>query len=440
MRFITLIAFLPLLARADDWPQWGGPTRDNVYHEQGILDSIPKDGLPIRWRIPLSGGYAGPAIAGGRVFVTDFKLKRAENAPRGQIAGIERIQCLNEKDGKQIWSHEYPVIYTFSYVSGPRATPTVDGDRVYTLGGEGDIHCLNVADGKVIWSKRLSGPKAKTPTWGFAGHPLIDGEKLICLGAGDDSVAVAFNKHTGDILWHSLSTTKGSGYCPPMIYSAGGTRQLIIWHPESVNSLNPETGKLYWSIPFGPVRNGVSIAAPVLSHDDKGDTLFIASANEGSLMLRLDPSEPKASILWQRGGKDERHTEALHALMCTPILRDNCIYGICIGGELRCVDARNGDRLWQTYAATTGDEGRTPWATAFLIPTGPHYFIPNENGDLILANLTPKGYEELGRAHILAPVNTDAGRNVVWSPPAFANHSVYWRNDKELVCASLERK
>lgn len=437
----TLIPFLLLapLARADDWPQWGGPQRDNVYRETGVITSIPKGGLPIRWRVPIGSGYAGPAVANGRIFVTDFVLKRSPTDKRGAINGIERVHCLSDTDGKSLWTHEYPVTYTFSYVAGPRATPTVDGDRVYTLGAEGDLHCLNVSDGSPIWSKRISSETVKTPTWGFAGQPLLDGEKLICLAAGGNSVVIAMNKRTGEVLWHALSAAQ-PGYSAPMIYQTGGTRQLIVWHPEAINSLDPETGKVHWTIPFGPVRNGVSIIAPVLTRDEAGDTLFIASANEGSMMLRLDPHEPKASILWKRGGKTERNTEALHALMCTPMIRDGHVYGVCIGGELRCIDANNGDRLWQTYAATTGEEGRQSWATAFLIQTGPHFFLPNERGDLILADLSPAGYHEIGRTHLIDPVNTDAGRNVVWSPPAFANHSIYWRNDREIVCASLAAK
>src|SRR5436190_272791 len=129
-------------ASADDWPQWMGPKRDGVWRETGIVDSFPKDGPPVRWRVKIGGGYAGPAVAAGRVFVTDRQLKEGASAPadpfkRGSIPASERVLCLNEKDGTEIWKHEYDCPYTVSYPAGPRCTPTVDGDRVYTLGAEG---------------------------------------------------------------------------------------------------------------------------------------------------------------------------------------------------------------------------------------------------------------------------------------------------------------
>ena len=119
----------------------------------------------------------------------------------------------------------------------------------------GDLFCLDAASGKVVWSKNfLEDYKAPVPLWGFAAHPLLDGDKLICLVGGKGSVVVAFDKNTGKEKWQCLSFEKRRhemGYCPPMIFEVGGKRQLIIWHPESVNGLDPETGKVYWSQPFG---------------------------------------------------------------------------------------------------------------------------------------------------------------------------------------------
>lgn len=134
-----------------------------------------------------------------------------------------------------------------SYPAGPRATPTVSGGKVYTLGTEGDLICFEAAKGKILWQRNFKEDyQVQTPMWGFTGHPLIDGQKLIYLVGGAGSVAVAFDKDTGKELWRAL-TAKEPGYCPPTIIEAGGKRQLIIWHPESVNSLDPETGKVYWS-------------------------------------------------------------------------------------------------------------------------------------------------------------------------------------------------
>lgn len=442
---------LPAHAPADDWPQWLGPKRDGVWREQGIVDAFPPSGPEVRWRAPVAGGYAGPAVAQGRVFVMDWTPKADGQAAGGspfdrkQRRGVERVLCLDERDGTVLWKHEYDCDYGISYAAGPRATPTVDGDRVYTLGAEGHLKCLEAASGKVLWEKRLGGPEGgeqATPIWGFATHPLVDGDKLICLTGRKDAAVVAFNKMTGEPLWSSLPA-KDPGYSPPMIHEAAGVRQLIVWHPESVNSLDPETGKLYWSVPWGPVRFGVSIATPRFHRDPKlGDLLFVSSEGEGAMLLKLEKAEnrtPTVTVLWKTG---PRKSEGLHLLMSTATIHDGHVYGCGAGGRLRCIKLDNGEIVWETLAATTGTDEPANWATAFLVPvgeTGSRFVLANEHGDLILADLSPAGYKEVSRARVLEATNPDAGRMVLWCHPAFANRSVYWRNDRELVCVSLAK-
>lgn len=198
-------------ARADDWPQWLGPQRDGVWRETGIVETLPAEGLRHRWRTEIGAGYAGPAVANNRVFVLDCNLPpgitNVAHAPEqgGEIPGTERVLCFDEADGRLLWKIEYVVTYTVSYAAEPRATPPIDGDRVYALGAEGHFHCLAVMDGRKIWSRELTKDFAiKTPMWGFAGHTLIDGDRLICLVGGPGSVAVAFDKHTGRKLWRAL--------------------------------------------------------------------------------------------------------------------------------------------------------------------------------------------------------------------------------------------
>jgi outer membrane protein assembly factor BamB len=173
---------------AADWPQWMGPNRDNVWREESVLETFPEGGPRVVWRVPVAGGYAGPAVSGGRVYVTDYMTEenvKVDNFDRKQFSGTERILCLDEATGKEIWKHAYPVDYGISYPAGSRCTPNVHEGKVYTLGAEGDLFCLDAKTGQVVWSKNL--PKdyqAKTPLWGYAAHPLIDGQKLICIVGG----------------------------------------------------------------------------------------------------------------------------------------------------------------------------------------------------------------------------------------------------------------
>jgi outer membrane protein assembly factor BamB len=426
-----LAALLIPAARGDDWPQWLGPRRDSVWRETGILERFPKGGPKVLWRAPVGGGYAGPAVAAGRVYVTDY-LTTADTAgnpaARAKIEGTERVLCLDAETGKPLWKHEYPCHYEISYPAGPRCTPTVHDGKVYTLGAMGNLLCLDAEQGKVVWSLDLKREyKTKAPMWGFAGHPLIEGNKLICLVGGEGSVAVALDKDTGKEIWRSLSA-KGPGYCPPTLIEAGGKRQLLIFHAESVNSLDPQTGKPYWSVPLEPAY-GMSVAAP----RHLGNYLFAGGIGTKAALLELAPDRPDAKVVW-RGDT----STGVYCCNSTPFLEDGMIYGNdCQTGNLRGVKLENGERLWDTYAPTTGGRDRVSHGTAFLVKNGDRFFLFNEKGELIIARLSPKGYEEVSRCKLLEPTGDAFGRHVVWSHPAFAGRCVFARNDKELVCASL---
>ena len=434
---LLLSATLSPTASGDDWPQWLGPQRDSTWRETGIVDKFPEAGLQVKWRTPIGGGYAGPAVVKGKVYVTDYQIEsgKVENNPgnRTELNGRERVLCLDGATGKILWKHEYACPYKISYACGPRATPTVSGGKVYTLGAEGNLICFDAAKGDVLWSKELKKAyQVEAPIWGFCAHPLIDGPRLICLVGGEGSVAVAFDKDTGKELWRSLNAPD-PGYCPPTIIEAGGTRQLLIWHPESLNSLDPETGKLYWSQPLKP-GYGMSITAPRKS----GDYLFASAIGNTAALFKLAADKPGAEVEWRATPKS-----AVFCANSTPVIDGGVIYAACCQvGSLRAVKLETGDRLWESFVPTTHDTDarRASHGTAFLVRHHDRYFLFSETGDLILAKLSAEKYDEISRFHVLEPTGECFGRNVVWSHPAFANKSVYARNDKEIVCVSLEKK
>jgi outer membrane protein assembly factor BamB len=315
-----------------------------------------------------------------------------------------------------------------SYATGPRCTATVSGGKVYTLGAEGNLFCLDAATGKPNWSHDLKKEyKVETPLWGFCGHPLVDGHKLICLVGGEGSIAVAFHKDTGKELWRSLAARE-PGYCPPSIIDAGGRRQLIIWHVESLNGLDPETGKRFWSVPLAP-NHGMSISAP----RKLGDLLFASGIGNVALVARLAADRPAVTEVW--------HGAAQRGVYCansTPFLENGMVYGCdCATGHLRGVKLETGERVWETLAPTAGGDRRAAHGTAFIVKNGERFFLFSETGRLIIARLTPEKYEELSSGPLLEPTGSAFGRQVVWSHPAFANRRIYARNDRELVCASL---
>ncbi|MFO0929065.1 MAG: PQQ-binding-like beta-propeller repeat protein [Gemmataceae bacterium] len=422
------------VAGADDWPQWMGPHRDGVWRETGILEKFPAGGPKVLWRARLAGGYAGPAVADGRVYVTDYLTdadtrKVSSPSERPKLKGKERVLCLDAQTGKLLWKHEYDCPYGISYPAGPRCTPTVHGGKVYTLGAEGNLLCLDARTGTVLWSKDFKTDySVATPIWGFASHPLVDGKKLICVVGGKGAVAVAFDKDTGTELWRALDAAE-PGYSPPTLITAGGKRQLIIWHAEAINSLDPENGKLYWSVPLVP-SYGMAIMQP----RQGGDYLFAGGIGGKAVLLRLGKDSPSAEEVW-RGKRDT----ALYPINSTPYLDADTIYGVDQPGQLRGVDLPTGKRLWATTRPTSGAEAANS-ATAFLVKNGDRFFLFAETGHLIIARLTRKGYEEIDRAKLLEPTGTAFGRDVVWSHPAFANRCVFARNDREIVCVSLAKE
>jgi len=204
-RIAVLVLLATVAAHADDWPEIRGKGRLGVWSESGIVEKFPDGGLKVLWRTPIKGGFSGPSVVDGRVFVMDFTETQR---PRG----TERALALDERTGKILWTREWPADYRgMSYPIGPRATPTVDGDRVYFAGADGKLFCLNAKTGDIIWQKDYvvdyGADRAKWAwDWGFSSAPLVDGDRLICLvGGQSDAKVVAFDKITGREIWRALS-------------------------------------------------------------------------------------------------------------------------------------------------------------------------------------------------------------------------------------------
>jgi outer membrane protein assembly factor BamB len=386
---VTLLSLLSVNAKADDWPGWLGEHRDGVWQETGIVASFPAGGPDVVWRKKIGTGYSGPAVANGRVFVADRiaegsdpTAEQTDNYALRKGGGVERVLCLRETDGEVLWTHQYECLYHIAYPAGPRATPTVDGDRVYTLGAQGNLFCLDVTNGDVKWECDFTKAyELRVPTWGVCAPPLVDGDKLICIVGGDGSTAMAFNKHTG---------------------------------------------KHHWSIPM-KTWSGMAIATPRLL----GHSLFVMGFRHYSTMIELDPEKPEANVLW-RGNKKMGVAGTLN----TPFLHQGHIYASGDQGVYRCVNMETGERIWETSKPTTQAKTHI-WANAFTIKNGDRFFLSNDLGDLIIAKLTVDGYEEIDRCHLLEPTGKAGGRKMVWSHPAFANKRLYARNDKEIICVSL---
>jgi outer membrane protein assembly factor BamB len=447
---LAVATTMPL--HAEDWPEFRGRGRAGVWNETGILETFPAGGLEVLWRTPVRAGYSGPAVADGRVFLLDFipegedeQVAPAQGAiggSRHRLRGTERALALDEKTGRILWTQSWDVDYGgIMWAIGPRATPTVDADRVYTVGATGRLLAMHARTGAILWQKdfqRDFGANRRMWAWdyGFASSPIVDGPRLIAMvGGKGNAMVVAFDKMTGRELWRAIESNGevDLGVAQPILVDAGGTRQLIIWLPEMVHSLNPATGREHWRQPFH-VYGSMTVPTPVVS----GRNLFFTNFYNGPLMLELDGRKPAARVVWKGKSGSEIDTDGLHGVVTTPVIVGDHIYGICSYGQFRCLRMKTGERVWETFDVT---RERARWASGQIIRQGDRLFVNNDRGELIIMKPSPEGYREISRTPLIAPTSPPFNRRqlevVSWSHPAYANRNIYVRNDREIVCASL---
>ncbi len=436
LRIVGVLALLvgagTLALHAEDWPEYRGKGRMGVWNETGIVEKFPESGLKIKWRTPLNRGYTGPAVADGRIIVMDFPTEEEDG-----LFGNERVVCLDEETGKILWTTEWEENYIgVSWPNGPRATPTIDGDRVYVQGSQGVLVALDVHSGEILWQVDYKEDyNASDGGYGASAAPLVDGDLVIAVVGGEpDAKLVAFNKYTGKEAWRALPNNEQRGVSPPIIISRGDTRQLIYWHPEAVVSLNPATGEVYWTQRFHS-QDGMIAATPAV-----GDNfLMVSTFYNGSFMLELDDTKADSKVLWQSQIDSEIDTDTLNAVLMTPMVIDGYVYGLCSYGQMRCLRASTGERIWESLEVT---QEFARWSTGFMVLNDDRVFINTDRGDLVIGKLSPEGYEEISRTFLIEPTTPPGNRRelkvVNWSHPAYANKHIYARNDNEIIAASLD--
>jgi outer membrane protein assembly factor BamB len=386
---LCLAAFSVLMidsAVGDDWPQWRGPGRDAVWHETGIIDAFPAPQLEHVWSAEIANGYSGPTVSAGRVYVSDRIV---------ETVSLERVLCFDASKGTRVWVHEYESEYRVSYPDGPRASVTVNDGRVYVLGTMGHSRCLDAASGKLLWKKDPGTDyKIRPPVWGMCAAPLVEGTLVIAqIGAEPDACIVAWDKVTGEERWRALEDNPS--YSAPIVIEQAGKRVLVCWTDNHIVGLNPATGELYWKSEVSLDKPGMNIATPVV----EGDRLFLTAFYDGSYMFKLSEDSLSVEKIWRRIGKNEKNTDALYSVHSTPLMIDGYVYGVDSFGELRCLDATNGDRIWEDLSVIP----KSRWGTIHMVRNGERTWLFTEEGELIIAALSPEGFRELSRAKLIEP-------------------------------------
>ncbi len=402
-------------ALANDWPQFRGPKRDGSWDETGILESFPKAGLKIRWRHPVGGGFSSPVVAQGRVFVFDVALTKPTSR--------ERLHCFDETTGKVLWVFSYEEHYgEWTFVpergAGPTATPIIEQERIYAVGANGYVHCLDIKSGKVIWEKNLW-QEYTIDEMSCRPSPLIEDSLLIVFtGARPGATVLALDKHTGKEVWKALDEHVSNS--SPIAITSAGRRQLIVWTDKSLVSLDPANGHIYWQ-EFMTTSNNDDVAMPVFW----GNRLLVSG-----LMMELSGPPPAMSFRWP---ENRAPSKRILSNTSTALPQGQYIYSCRSPGELVCLEAATGRQVWGTNGITTLKNG----ASIHITPQGGSFFLFTDEGNLIRARLSPAGYREISRSHLIDPTWPFNGSKFVYAPPAFANRHVFARSEAEVVCASL---
>ncbi len=376
-----------------DWPQWRGPKRNGISAEKDFLTSWPKEGLHRLWAAKVGVGFSSMSVAGGRLYTM------------GNVSDVDHVLCLDTANGKTLWDYKYPCAAADpNGYPGPRCTPTVDGNLVFTVSRNGHVLCLSAANGALVWTKNLMGDfGGYVPQWGFAGSPLVEGELLILeTGASGRSVA-ALEKKTGRVVW--ANGNYAAGYASPVAFDLARDRVVAVFSAGGLTGRAVSNGRVLWHYNWHTSYD-VNAATPVIFEDK----IFISSGyGTGCALLQVSASSIQP--IWSN--KNMRN----HMNAC--VLWQGHLYGFD-EGQLRCLDVITGAVKWSTPAYGKGSLMR---ADGKLILYG-------ERGRLGLAEAAPTGFRELAAAQVL-------GGNSTWAVPVLSNGRIYCRSLGDLVCLDV---
>jgi outer membrane protein assembly factor BamB len=392
-------------ASTTDWPQWRGPNRDGVSAETGLLTTWPDDLLTRRkvWQQPVGLGFSALAVTGGRAYTMM------------QDGDHEVVVCWHADTGKELWRFRYPARYTGGQGEGPRSTPTVAGDRVYTVGATGIMHCLKThpssQGGEVVWKKDLLQDfGARMPQWGVSFSPLVEGDSVYVSPGGPDGRSVAaLATRDGSVRWQNLDDPQG--YSSPVAATLAGKPQVLFFTAAGAVGVSPKDGTLYWRFPW-KTSFDVNAATPIVV----GNYVFITSGyGVGCVLLKIEAAGNSLEARPVYGNK------SLRGQFSSPVRYLDHLYGFD-DTVLTCLDLRTGERCWKHKGFRRG---------SLLIADG-HLLILGEYGPLALAEATPKEYRET------ASVRTP--QRLSWTMPVLANGRLYLRDQERVLCLDLRAK
>jgi outer membrane protein assembly factor BamB len=421
MTFPLIVASLLALAAPDaapvapagPWPQWLGPNRDGKSAETGLRKGFPGDGPKLLWQVTdpdvIGTGYGSPAVVGGKIYLIGGDSAKKD-------AGTFCV-CLNEADGKPVWKMPLSTSqgdFLDQWGGGPRATPTVDGDRLFVLDPTGDLVALETATGKVVWSKNLVKDFGGViPKWGYSESVLVDGDKVVCTPCSKGGM-VALSKATGEVVWKCDGLTDKPGYSSIVVTTVGGVRQYVQQTEEHAVGVDAENGKLLWSV--GEIKRKVAVIPTPVVMPGGQEVFFTAGYGAGGELVRIADDGKSAKVVNTTKVMENHHGGVIEY--------QGKIFGHSNSKNWVCYDPKEpDDAVWST---TKLDKGSITYAD------GQFYCYGEGKGTLVTIKATDKGWEETGRFTIPETSKLRPKMGRVWAHPVVADGKLFLR-DYELL-------
>jgi outer membrane protein assembly factor BamB len=417
LALVTLTSY----AKAEDWPQWNGPTRDGISKEKGLLKKWPENGPALAWTFKDTGiGFSAPAVVGDRVYIL------------GSRDGVEQVIAIDATNGKELWAQKIGPLYDFKgnqWSAGPNSTPSVDGDRLYAVGSQGILVCLDLKNkGKQLWAVDMpnklggkvndvsgGGPQG----WGFSGSPLIDRDKLICTPGGTKGLLAALNKETGALIWQSKEVPDEATYSSPIAVEVGGIRHYVAMTGDGAVGIDAATGGLLWRYKREPYKEIVA-PTPIFYKDH----VLISSWKGGPDLIELKANGKgiEASKVYSKNTLQNEHGGL--------VLVDGYVYGSYVERDWRCVEFMKGaPAKWINKDLDFG---------SLIYADGNLYCLDQNNGTAALVEASPKAYNEISRFTLpeMSKLRKPSGK--VWTHPVIANGHLYLRDQELLFCYKVK--
>jgi len=402
---LLILVFSHAILSAEDWPQWRGALRDDHSPDKSILAPWPAKGPEQKWVSKEAGlGYSGFSVAGDQLFTM------------GAANGGEQVLCLDAVTGKQRWTAKMDGrIYENNWGDGPRCTPTVDGDQLYALSGNGLLACLSVKDGSILWKADLVADLGgKLQGWGYTESVLIDGNKVICTPGGDKGTMAALDKMTGKVLWRSTGIKEEAQYSSPILITHEGQRQVIQLLTKTVFAVNPDNGELLWRSDFS---GKVAVIPTPIYHD--GYLYVTAGYGTGCRMFKLGGKEPE--IVYENNVMVNHHGGV--------ILVDGKLYGHSDKGGWTCQDFLTGESVWKSDAL---DKGGVGYVAGHLI------CVEEKSGVVALVKASPEGWKEEGKFTLAPQTAQRKPQGKIWVHPVIVNGKLYLRDQEYIYCYDVK--